>query len=343
LFHISILPIKQNLEMDFENMDAQTVISDITETTSNSDGDESFPIQKLAINTVFENELNKLNHDYLKEKCRQNGISISKLKKPELILALIRGFDTLWGVLKEKKMEELRSICKDLNLKGIAGVKKDGLILMIMTQNANCKSTVFVCQPETSVGEKRRLNEQQQQQELEVERLRQEAESERLRQQEAEAERIRQQEAEAERIRQQEAESERLRQQEAEAERIRQQEELRQKEQADAERLRKLEEETKISSKPIDGEKRKKQNIPKSVKTHVWDLYIGSHINEHRCICCKKTLIKVTYFDVGHVIAEKNGGTLEISNLRPICSVCNYSMGTENMVDFVKKYGYYIG
>jgi hypothetical protein len=197
-------------------------------------------------------------------------------------------------------------------LKGIAGVKKDGLILMIMTQNANCKSTVFVCQPETSVGEKRRLNEQQQQQELEVERLRQEAEVERLHQ-------------------------------EAEAERIRQQEELRQKEQADAERLRKLEEETKISSKPIDGEKRKKQNIPKSVKTHVWDLYIGSHINEHRCICCKKTLIKVTYFDVGHVIAEKNGGTLEISNLRPICSVCNYSMGTENMVDFVKKYGYYIG
>lgn len=60
-------------------------------------------------------------------------------------------------------------------------------------------------------------------------------------------------------------------------------------------------------------------------------------------ICCKKTLISITNFEVGHVIAEKDDGTLEISNLRPICSVCNHSMGTENMVDFVKKYGYFIG
>jgi 5-methylcytosine-specific restriction endonuclease McrA len=86
----------------------------------------------------------------------------------------------------------------------------------------------------------------------------------------------------------------------------------------------------------------KKQKIPKSVRTHVWDLYIGQHINEHRCLCCKKTLIKITNFDVGHVIAESNGGTLEINNLRPICSVCNHAMQSMNMIDFVKKYGYYI-
>jgi hypothetical protein len=86
----------------------------------------------------------------------------------------------------------------------------------------------------------------------------------------------------------------------------------------------------------------KKQKIPKSVRTHVWDLYIGQHINEHRCLCCKKTLIKITNFDVGHVIAESNGGTLEINNLRPICSVCNHAMQSMNMIDFVKKFGYYI-
>jgi len=88
---------------------------------------------------------------------------------------------------------------------------------------------------------------------------------------------------------------------------------------------------------------KQKQKIPKSVKTHVWELYIGPHINEHRCLCCKKTLIKITNFDVGHVISEAHGGTLEIGNLRPICSVCNFSMKTTNMVEFVKKYGYYIG
>lgn len=297
--------------MTEENLDAQTVISDITEITSNSDGDEAFYRNKLDINVTFETELNKLNHDYLKEKCRQNGISISKLKKPDLILALIRGFDALWGVLKEKKMDELRAICKDLNLKGIAGVKKEGLILMIMTQNASCKSAVFVYQsemPVSNIVEKRRVHEDVEKQRAEeAERLDALRAKEELEKQHLEAERV-----EAERL---------------EAAR---QEALRQE--ADAKQ-----------SKPVDGEKRKKQSIPKSVKTHVWDLYIGSHINEHRCICCKKTLIKVTYFDVGHVIAEKNGGTLEISNLRPICSVCNYSMGTENMVDFVKKYGYYIG
>lgn len=290
--------------MTEENLDTQTVISDITDITSNSDGDEAFYKNKLAINVSFETELNKLNHDYLKEKCRQNGISISKLKKPELILALVSGFDALWGVLKEKKMDELRAICKDLNLKGIAGVKKEGLILMIMTQNASCKSAAFVYQPESplsNIVEKRRVNE-------DVDKQRAEEEKQRL---------------EAERL-----------------DALRAKEEL---ERVEAERVEALRQEEAKQSKPVDVEKRKKQSIPKSVKTHVWDLYIGSHINEHRCICCKKTLIKVTYFDVGHVIAEKNGGTLEISNLRPICSVCNYSMGTENMVDFVKKYGYYIG
>ena len=85
-----------------------------------------------------------------------------------------------------------------------------------------------------------------------------------------------------------------------------------------------------------------KKKIPKSVKTHIWNLYIGPQINEHRCMCCKKTLIKITDFDTGHVISEADGGSLEISNLRPICSVCNHSMGTMNMIDFVKKYGYYI-
>ena len=301
--------------MTEENLDAQTVISDITEITSNSDGDEAFYRNKLDINVTFETELNKLNHDYLKEKCRQNGISISKLKKPELILALIRGFDALWGVLKEKKMDELRAICKDLNLKGIAGVKKEGLILMIMTQNASCKSAVFVYQSEMPV-EKRRVHE-------DVEKQRAE-----------EAERLTT-------LRLEELERQRLEAERVEAERV---EAERAKEEFEKQRIEAARQEADSKpSKPTDGEKRKKQSIPKSVKTHVWDLYIGSHINEHRCICCKKTLIKVTYFDVGHVIAEKNGGTLEISNLRPICSVCNYSMGTENMVDFVKKYGYYIG
>ena len=90
-------------------------------------------------------------------------------------------------------------------------------------------------------------------------------------------------------------------------------------------------------------QRKKKETIPKSVRSHVWNLYIGPNINEHRCLCCKKAIIKITDFDCGHVIAESKGGTHEIGNLRPICSPCNHSIGTQNMIDFVMKYGYYIG
>jgi 5-methylcytosine-specific restriction endonuclease McrA len=60
-------------------------------------------------------------------------------------------------------------------------------------------------------------------------------------------------------------------------------------------------------------------------------------------LCCKKVTITNTNFDVGHVLSENNGGTHEINNLRPICGACNHSMGSENMIDFVVKYGLYIG
>jgi hypothetical protein len=56
---------------------------------------------------------------------------------------------------------------------------------------------------------------------------------------------------------------------------------------------------------------------------------------------CKKVLISNTNFEVGYVLSEKNGGTHEINNLRPICF--DYSMGADNMIEFVVKYGLYIG
>jgi hypothetical protein len=57
------------------------------------------------------------------------------------------------------------------------------------------------------------------------------------------------------------------------------------------------------------------------------------------CTCCEKTPIKNTEFHCGHVIAEANGGTLDITNLRPICAGCNLSMATQNMDEFKKVFG----
>ena len=92
-----------------------------------------------------------------------------------------------------------------------------------------------------------------------------------------------------------------------------------------------------------EDKKKQKQSIPKNVRNIVWNHYIGEDIIKHRCLCCKKVLITNTNFEVGHVLSEKNGGTHEINNLRPICGSCNHSMGIENMVEFVVKYGLYIG
>ena len=87
----------------------------------------------------------------------------------------------------------------------------------------------------------------------------------------------------------------------------------------------------------------RRRQLPSSVRDSVWNNYFGEDINKHRCLCCKKGIITNRYFHVGHVISVKNGGTDEINNLRPICPPCNHSMGTTNMVEFVKTYGYYVG
>ena len=92
-----------------------------------------------------------------------------------------------------------------------------------------------------------------------------------------------------------------------------------------------------------DYEKRVKAKIPSKVRADVWNTYQDQNMAIGKCCCCKRATIKQADFEVGHVVAEACGGTMEINNLRPICSVCNKSMGRLNMVDYVKRYGYYIG
>lgn len=82
----------------------------------------------------------------------------------------------------------------------------------------------------------------------------------------------------------------------------------------------------------------KKKYIPLVLKRRVWNEWIGNKIGTYKCLCCKLTDITQLSFHCGHVIAEKNGGTLTVDNLRPICQSCNSSMGTNNMIEFIKKY-----
>lgn len=82
----------------------------------------------------------------------------------------------------------------------------------------------------------------------------------------------------------------------------------------------------------------RRKNIPKHIKTLVWNKYIGSEVAISKCMSCREVRIENTSFHCGHVIAESKGGNMTINNLRPICAHCNLSMGTKSMNEFTKEF-----
>jgi len=88
----------------------------------------------------------------------------------------------------------------------------------------------------------------------------------------------------------------------------------------------------KIFQKP----KYKKKNIPKTLRYDCWIKYIGNNVKGN-CYCCLNN-IEMKNYSCGHIIPEIEGGESIIENLRPICSSCNSSMKTQNLILFKKKY-----
>jgi P4 family phage/plasmid primase-like protien len=84
----------------------------------------------------------------------------------------------------------------------------------------------------------------------------------------------------------------------------------------------------------------KKEKIPSTVRNTVWNKYIGKNNEKGLCFCCNTEDISSANFHCGHVVSEKNGGKVTIDNMRPLCSQCNTSMGSSNMEEFMKKYGF---
>jgi hypothetical protein len=77
----------------------------------------------------------------------------------------------------------------------------------------------------------------------------------------------------------------------------------------------------------------KKAVIPRALREQVWLNFIGKKF-EYKCLVtwCEN-IINVFNFEVGHNVPESKGGTLDISNLRPICGKCNRSMGDNFTID----------
>jgi hypothetical protein len=266
-------------------MDTDTVISDITDNNSVDSQKQDELRAKTELN------LNNLTNDPLKDKCKELGIKNSfKMKKPELVQSLLSEFMKLVAECKDKKVNELKSICKQYGIKCGAGSKKDELYWLVLNHCSDNLILKLELAEEPTPVEPSKVVETKVAEEPKLSLLEQLAKQ----RQEIEAkmqDEVRKQEEEA---RRKQEEEEKQRQEEEEEKKKREKEEA----------------------------KKKKQSIPKNVRVIVWNHYIGEDIIRHRCLCCKKVLISNTNFEVGHVLSEKNGGTHEINNLRPICFAC---------------------
>ena len=81
----------------------------------------------------------------------------------------------------------------------------------------------------------------------------------------------------------------------------------------------------------------KREQLPKTVRNALWINYYDDR-RVGMCQCCKREQISIGNFQAGHIVAHANGGKTTLDNLVPICTLCNLSMGTHNLNDFIKKY-----
>ena len=92
-----------------------------------------------------------------------------------------------------------------------------------------------------------------------------------------------------------------------------------------------------------DYNKKKKQAIPPALKHEMWTKYYGN-LAEGRCFCCNQTIVchpgRSNTHQAGHVLAEANGGLIELSNLRPVCKTCNTKMGVKHMAEYAREVGF---
>ena len=78
----------------------------------------------------------------------------------------------------------------------------------------------------------------------------------------------------------------------------------------------------------------KRKTFSKSVRNAVWVNNCGE-VFSNKCylhFCVRK--ITVHDFECGHIISHANGGSDHMSNLLPICTTCNRSMGTKSIYEY---------
>jgi 5-methylcytosine-specific restriction endonuclease McrA len=98
------------------------------------------------------------------------------------------------------------------------------------------------------------------------------------------------------------------------------------------------EQKVKTKKKKIKRKKTRKpiKNLLMPPKETIWKKYMKSK-SKGKCYCCRIIYITVFNFHIGHNKPRSKGGSNHISNLRPICSSCNYKMGNRSTIEAYRK------
>jgi 5-methylcytosine-specific restriction endonuclease McrA len=80
-----------------------------------------------------------------------------------------------------------------------------------------------------------------------------------------------------------------------------------------------------------------KAKIPLALREQVWLFYCGERFKRKCLVAWCENIMTVFNFESGHNVPESKGGATQLSNLRPICSKCNKSMGDRYTIDEFSK------
>ena len=80
----------------------------------------------------------------------------------------------------------------------------------------------------------------------------------------------------------------------------------------------------------------RRRRIPAPLRFRVWETFCGSSFTG-QCFACGSN-IHFRNFHCGHIIPVCKGGSTTLENLRPLCALCNGSMGSDNLHSFMQRY-----
>ena len=80
----------------------------------------------------------------------------------------------------------------------------------------------------------------------------------------------------------------------------------------------------------------RRRRIPATLRFQVWESFCGSSFTG-KCFACGSKM-HFRNFHCGHIIPVCHGGSTTLENLRPLCALCNMSMGSENLHSFMQRY-----